>query len=83
MLLAPASTSALFSRKISTMIATSAVIGTLSVYAGLLLSYHLGWAAGAATTFVATLVFFAAFAAVGLRKDVIRRRGRARAGEAA
>ena len=75
MLLAPAATSALFSRKVSTMIVFSAVIGTLSVYLGLLLSYHLGWAAGAATTFVATLVFFVAFAVVGLRRRVTKKSG--------
>lgn len=78
MLLAPAATSALFSRKISTMIVSSAVIGSLSVYVGLLLSYHLGWAAGAATTFVATFVFFVGFTVVGIgRRRTARRQPRA------
>jgi ABC-type Mn2+/Zn2+ transport system permease subunit/ABC-type Mn2+/Zn2+ transport system ATPase subunit len=64
MLLAPAATSALFTRRIATMIAAACTIGAASVYAGLLVSYHLNFAAGASITLVATLVFFSSFMAV-------------------
>jgi ABC-type Mn2+/Zn2+ transport system permease subunit len=66
MLLAPAATSALFTRRISSMIAAACLIGAGSVYAGLLVSYHLNFAAGASITLVATLVFFTLFTAVRL-----------------
>jgi ABC-type Mn2+/Zn2+ transport system permease subunit len=62
MLLAPAATSALFSRRLLPMMAIASLIGMVSVYVGLLVSYHLNLAAGAAITLTATTVFFAAFA---------------------
>lgn len=68
MLLAPAATSALFARRVSTMMAAASAIGAVSVYAGLLISYHFDLAAGAAVTLVATSVFFASFAAVRLAR---------------
>ena len=46
------------------MMATASATGTVSVYAGLLISYHFDLAAGAAITLVATIVFFASFAGV-------------------
>lgn len=58
MLLAPAASAALFSRKITTMILTAAGIGAGSVYLGLLASYHFNLAAGAAITLAASIVFF-------------------------
>lgn len=64
MLLAPAATSALFSRRIVTMMVSASAIGAVSVYVGLLASYHFNFAAGASITLVATLVFAGAFAAV-------------------
>jgi ABC-type Mn2+/Zn2+ transport system permease subunit len=66
MLLAPAATSALFSRRVPAMMAAAAAIGAVSVYAGLLVSYYLNLAAGAAITLVATVIFFASFAVVRL-----------------
>ncbi len=72
MLLAPAATSALFSRRITTMMASASAIGAVSVYAGLLASYYFNLAAGASITLTATLVFAAAFAAsriLGRRKQ--------------
>jgi ABC-type Mn2+/Zn2+ transport system permease subunit len=66
MLLAPAATSALFTRRVSTMMAAAAGIGAFSVYAGLLVSYHFDLAAGAAITLVATVVFFCCFAVTRL-----------------
>ena len=58
MLLAPAASAALFSRKIATMIALASAIGALSVYAGLLASYHFDLAAGASITLIASVLFF-------------------------
>jgi ABC-type Mn2+/Zn2+ transport system permease subunit len=58
MLLAPAATAALFSRKITTMIFTASLIGAVSVYTGLLASYHFNLAAGAAITLAASTIFF-------------------------
>jgi len=60
MLLAPAATSALFSRKISTMMMGATVIGVASVYGGLLASYHFNIAAGASITLAASVIFFIA-----------------------
>jgi ABC-type Mn2+/Zn2+ transport system permease subunit len=73
MLLAPAATAALFTRRLGTMMALAAGVGALSVYAGLLLSYHADLAAGASICLVATGAFFAALA-------VQRPRARRRAG---
>jgi ABC-type Mn2+/Zn2+ transport system permease subunit len=58
MLLAPAASAALFSRKIITMVLSASGIGACSVYTGLLASYHLNIAAGAAITLSASLLFF-------------------------
>lgn len=58
MLLAPAASAALFSRKIATMILFASLLGILAVYAGLLVSYHFNLAAGASITLVATADFF-------------------------
>ena len=68
MLLAPAATSALFARRVSTMMLFASAIGAFSIYVGLLVSYHFDLAAGAAITLVATVVFFAAFAAVRIAR---------------
>jgi ABC-type Mn2+/Zn2+ transport system permease subunit len=68
MLLAPAATSALFARRVSTMMLFASAIGAFSIYAGLLVSYHFDLAAGAAITLVATVVFFASFAAVRIAR---------------
>ena len=62
MLIAPAATGALFARRISSMMTIAALVGTLSTYIGLLLSYHFDIAAGA--TIVLTAVMFFALTAV-------------------
>ena len=72
MLLAPAATAALFSRRIGTMVVLASAIGAVSVYAGLLASYHADTAAGASITLVATLVFFASL----IGRQVFRRQAR-------
>ena len=68
MLLAPAAASALFSRRLLPMMVIASLIGMISVYIGLLLSYHFNLAAGAAITLAATTIFFAAFAMARLSR---------------
>jgi ABC-type Mn2+/Zn2+ transport system permease subunit len=60
MLLAPAATAALVTRRIGSMVAVSAAIGSASTWLGLLLSYHHDLAAGATVVVVAVGVFVAA-----------------------
>ena len=59
MLLAPAGAGALIARRIEAMMAWAAVIGSVSVFTGLLISYHFNLAAGSSIVLVATLIFFA------------------------
>lgn len=61
MLIAPASTGALLARRVSSMMLIAIVVGTASSYLGLLASYWLDIAAGAAIVLVATAIFFAVF----------------------
>lgn len=58
MLIAPPATAALIARRVSAMMAIAAVIGTLSVAVGLLLSFHRDLAAGATIVLVEVAVFF-------------------------
>jgi ABC-type Mn2+/Zn2+ transport system permease subunit len=58
MLLAPAGAGALVARRIEAMMAWAALFGAVSVYAGLLASYHFNIAAGAAIVLAATTLFF-------------------------
>lgn len=58
MLLAPAGTAALVTRRLGPMMALSAVIGALSAYLGLLLSWYYDLAAGATIVLVAIAIFF-------------------------
>lgn len=62
-LLAPAASASLFSRKLTTMILSASLLGAFSVYAGLLVSYHCDIAAGASITLTATAIFFVMLAA--------------------
>jgi ABC-type Mn2+/Zn2+ transport system permease subunit len=61
MLLAPAGAGALIARRVQTMMVWAAVFGSISVYLGLLASYHFNLAAGASIVLVATLIFFIVF----------------------
>jgi ABC-type Mn2+/Zn2+ transport system permease subunit len=61
MLLAPAGAGALIARRVQTMMLWAAVIGSISVYFGLLASYYFNLAAGASIVLVATLIFFIVF----------------------
>jgi ABC-type Mn2+/Zn2+ transport system permease subunit len=58
MLLAPAGAGALIARRLSTMMLWAVLFGSVSVYTGLLASYHFNLAAGSAIVLVATLMFF-------------------------
>src|SRR5690625_256952 len=58
LLIGPAATAALITRTVPRMILASLVIGVISVTVGLILSYHLGTAAGAPMALVAIVGFF-------------------------
>jgi ABC-type Mn2+/Zn2+ transport system permease subunit len=66
MLVAPPATAALVARRIGAMMACAAVIGVLSVLAGLLLSYHYDLAGGASIVLVEVAAFFIVLIAQGL-----------------
>ena len=61
LLIAPAGAGALLARRIRAMMAWATLFGVLSVYAGLLLSYHFSLAAGASIILVTTIIFFIVF----------------------
>ena len=61
MLLAPAGCGALLARRVPAMMLWGTAIGSLSVYSGLLISYHFDLAAGASVVVVAVAVFFMIF----------------------
>jgi ABC-type Mn2+/Zn2+ transport system permease subunit len=61
MLVTPAATAFLLVRRLPTMMALSGVIGGFSSLTGLLASYHLNVASGAAIVLTATLLFLLAF----------------------
>lgn len=73
MLLAPAGAGALIARRIEAMMAWGTVFGTLSIYFGLLASYYLNIAAGAAVVLVAVVIFFIVFIMQTLRGQRVRR----------
>jgi ABC-type Mn2+/Zn2+ transport system permease subunit len=58
MLLAPAGAAALLARRMHAMMIYASIIGIVSVYSGLLVSYQFNIAAGSAIVLVATLIFF-------------------------
>jgi ABC-type Mn2+/Zn2+ transport system permease subunit len=59
LLIAPAASASLYSRKVGSMMLLAWAFGAISVYLGLLASYHLNIAGGAAIALAATLLFFA------------------------
>lgn len=75
MLLAPAGTGALLARRVPVMMLWGAGLGSLSVYAGLLISYHYSLAAGASIVVVAVGQFFVVFAVQAVRQALSARRG--------
>ena len=68
LLIAPAGAGALVARRIAAMMAWAALFGTLSMYLGLLISYHFDLAAGAAIILVAVVIFFTVFIIQNLRQ---------------
>ncbi|MGE5261829.1 MAG: metal ABC transporter permease [Acidobacteriota bacterium] len=67
MLLAPSGAGALIARRIGAMMTWAAIFGILSVYLGLLASYHFNVAAGSMIVLVSTLIFFIVFSIQNLR----------------
>jgi hypothetical protein len=57
------------------MMAVAALVGSVSVYAGLLLSYHADLAGGASVVAVAVGIFLVTFAVTEVRRSVGARRG--------
>jgi ABC-type Mn2+/Zn2+ transport system permease subunit len=67
LLIAPAGAGALLARKVEVMMAWAVGFGVLSMYGGLLISYHFDLAAGAAIILVAIFIFFTVFILQNLR----------------
>lgn len=77
LLIAPPATAALLARSVPALMLTAAGLGSGAVVVGLLLSWHLGTAAGATVAGVAVLAFFV----VLLGRDLLRRRPAAKVAE--
>lgn len=73
MLLAPSGAGALIARRIGAMMICATLIGTISVYFGLLASYHFNIAAGSMVVLVAIIIFFVVFAMQNFRVRKVRR----------
>jgi len=73
MLVTPAATAYLLTRRLPRMMVLSAVIGAASSVAGLYLSYYLNVASGAAVVLTATVVFMVAFVVAPQRGLLARR----------
>ena len=58
LLIGPAATAALISRRVPTTMALASAIGVVSVAVGLLVSYHLGTAASATVAIIPVIAFF-------------------------
>ena len=66
LLIAPAASAALITKRIPTMMFTAALIGVLAVFLGLELSFHLDLAAGASMAATAVALFFVVLVATEL-----------------
>jgi ABC-type Mn2+/Zn2+ transport system permease subunit len=71
LLIAPAGAGALLARRIGAMMAWAAFFGALSMYAGLLISYHFNLAAGASIIIVTVIIFFIVFIMQNIRQHRI------------
>jgi len=69
MLIAPAATGSLFARRIESMMLIAALVGSLSIYIGLLISYHYDLAAGASIVLTAVVIFALSATANEIRKS--------------
>jgi ABC-type Mn2+/Zn2+ transport system permease subunit len=67
MLITPAATAYLVTRRLPRMLALAALIGVLSGVAGLYLSYYVAVASGAAIVLIATACFVVTWAATRVR----------------
>ncbi len=67
LLIAPAGAGALLARQIKAMMAWAVAFGILSMYLGLLISYHFNLAAGAAIILVTVVIFFMVFILQNIR----------------
>jgi ABC-type Mn2+/Zn2+ transport system permease subunit len=67
LLIAPAGAGALLARRVEAMMAWAVLFGALSMYTGLLISYHFDLAAGASIILVAIVIFFIIFILKNIR----------------
>jgi ABC-type Mn2+/Zn2+ transport system permease subunit len=67
LLIAPAGAGALLARRVEAMMAWGMLFGALSMYSGLLISYHFNLAAGASIILVTVLIFFIVFIVQNIR----------------
>lgn len=74
LLVGPPATAALVTRTVPRMMAVSLAIAALSVWLGLLLSFHLGTAGSATMALVAVLIFFSVLVATWLGRSWTQRR---------
>lgn len=70
MLIAPAATGALFARRISTMMLIAAVVGSISTYVGLLISYHFNLASGPSIVLTAVFIFAVVATYTEIKKSI-------------
>jgi ABC-type Mn2+/Zn2+ transport system permease subunit len=78
LLIAPAGAGALLARRVESMMFWAMGFGVISMYAGLLISYHLNLAAGASIILVAVLIFFIVFTIQNFRmRRTVRHEGTA------
>lgn len=68
MLIAPAATGSIFARRIESMMLIAALVGSLSTYIGLLISYHYDLAAGASIVLTSVMIFAVSATANEVRK---------------
>ncbi|NLG97038.1 MAG: metal ABC transporter permease [Chloroflexi bacterium] len=81
MLVTPAATAMLLTRRLPVMMALAAAIGAFSGFVGLYLSYYANIASGAAIVLVATAFFLIVFLLVPRRKALAARQGLPRTSE--
>ena len=67
LLIAPAGAGALLAKRIEAMMAWAVLFGSMSMYFGLLISYHFNFAAGASIILVAITIFFIVFIVQNMR----------------
>ncbi len=73
LLVAPPASAALITRRVPAMMGVAAGIGMVSVFTGLLLSFHFDTAGGATMSFIAVLIFFLVLGARSIYGRVLGR----------